>query len=172
MQTIQTTPSIWVGCLSAYNNGCLHGEWIDIPESVDELQESINKVLETSPEPNAEEWEIMDHEFLGTDPSHSLDDLVETAAFINEHGAIGLALLEEWDLERAQKLMDVMQGPYKSVGDYVYDLVQECYITDDLPDFIKFHIDYEGIERDWFHFGTMCSIDTPDGVYIYDSQAV
>ena len=32
-----TTPSIYVACLAAYNNGHLHGKWIDVDGDADEI---------------------------------------------------------------------------------------------------------------------------------------
>jgi antirestriction protein len=54
MNTTTTTPRIYVACLAAYNNGELHGEWIDADQSADAIRKEINKMLATSPEPNAE----------------------------------------------------------------------------------------------------------------------
>lgn len=60
-----TTPSIWVGCLASYNAGTLHGEWLDATDGYDSVMEQIGEILKTSPEPNAEEWHICDHEGFG-----------------------------------------------------------------------------------------------------------
>lgn len=87
-----TTPRIYVACLASYNNGRLYGEWLDVPDSVEELQDEIARILRGSPFPNvfvscdncassgvqgdspcpvcsgkgkvpsAEEWAIHDHE--------------------------------------------------------------------------------------------------------------
>lgn len=43
---------IYVACLASYNNGVLHGKWIDASSDVDEMQAEIDKVLLTSPFPN------------------------------------------------------------------------------------------------------------------------
>ena len=31
--------SIYVACLAAYNNGCLHGAWIDAAQEPEEIEE-------------------------------------------------------------------------------------------------------------------------------------
>lgn len=45
---------IYVACLASYNNGVLHGEWIDADEGVDHIHEEIAKILRTSKYPNVE----------------------------------------------------------------------------------------------------------------------
>lgn len=47
-----TEQRIYVACLASYNNGILHGEWIDATSDSDEMQEEVNRILRTSPEPN------------------------------------------------------------------------------------------------------------------------
>jgi hypothetical protein len=34
---------IWFGSLAAYNNGSLHGEWIDLPLPEDDLRKIYNR---------------------------------------------------------------------------------------------------------------------------------
>lgn len=43
---------IYVACLASYNNGVLHGEWLELTSDEDELWEGIKRVLRTSPYPN------------------------------------------------------------------------------------------------------------------------
>ena len=65
MKTETITPRIYVACLAAYNNGELHGAWIDADQDADAIREEIAVILTTSPEPNAEEWAIHDYEGFG-----------------------------------------------------------------------------------------------------------
>ena len=53
---------IYVACLASYNNGCLHGAWLDLTHvsHVEDIQEGIDWVLATSPTPGAEEYAIHD----------------------------------------------------------------------------------------------------------------
>jgi len=53
---------IYVACLAAYNNGKLHGAWIDLAGDIDEegIQEGIDWVLSLSPDGGAEEWAMHD----------------------------------------------------------------------------------------------------------------
>ena len=90
-----TDPKIYVASLSDYNNGTLHGAWIELDgKDASEVSEEITAMLETSPSAKAygtkaEEYAIHDHEGFGSvavgeyDP---IDKLVEKAEFIVEHG--------------------------------------------------------------------------------------
>ena len=56
------TPRIYVACLAAYNNGYLHGDWIDADQDVDEIRDEIATMLARSPIEHAEEYAIHDYE--------------------------------------------------------------------------------------------------------------
>ena len=82
------TPRIYVACLAAYNNGKLHGLWIDADDPED-MNDAIEKMLEKSPIPDAEEWSIHDYEgFCGmrVDECPDLEELAEHAKAIEKHG--------------------------------------------------------------------------------------
>lgn len=40
--TDNNTPKIYVACLSAYNNGYLHGLWIDATQEAEDIEDDIN----------------------------------------------------------------------------------------------------------------------------------
>jgi hypothetical protein len=52
------TPRIYLACLAAYNNGRLHGAWVDADQGADHIWNELRKMLRASPEPDAEEWAI------------------------------------------------------------------------------------------------------------------
>lgn len=43
---------IYAACLASYNNGCLHGAWIDAHQDVDSIRAEIDAMLRASPYPN------------------------------------------------------------------------------------------------------------------------
>lgn len=49
---------IYVACLAAYNNGILHGAWIDAQQSVEAINADIQKMLRASPIEGAEEYAV------------------------------------------------------------------------------------------------------------------
>ena len=62
---------IYVADLAAYNNGKLHGVWINVTDDFDDIREQINKMLASSPEGFSEECAI--HDYEGFD-GYSLDE--------------------------------------------------------------------------------------------------
>jgi antirestriction protein len=97
MNTTTTTPQVWAGCLAAYNDGDLHGEWMDATD-VDELRESIKNMLASSPVPNAEEWHFCDFEGFGEIPLgryESLETICAYGALIDEHGDAAQAFIQD-----------------------------------------------------------------------------
>ena len=49
MEDQQGEIRIYVACLAAYNNGILHGCWIDAEQEPDEIRSGINEMLKASP---------------------------------------------------------------------------------------------------------------------------
>lgn len=80
-----TTPRIYFADLAAYNNGRLHGVWIDFYEGIepDEVQFAIDALLKDS---EGEEWRIDDREDFADFESDDLETLCEVAALIHKHG--------------------------------------------------------------------------------------
>ena len=61
-----SNPRIFVICLAAYNNGLLHGVWINAAQELYKIQKEIKKMLLDSPMPNAEEYGIHVTEGFGS----------------------------------------------------------------------------------------------------------
>ncbi len=62
----KSSPAIFVASLADYNNGVLHGKWIDAAREPWEIQADINDILDSSRQPDAEEWAIHDYEQFGS----------------------------------------------------------------------------------------------------------
>jgi antirestriction protein len=82
----------YFACLASYNEGTLHGAWVDLAEISDaaELQECIDYILATSPTPGAEEWAMHDSSGLPAVLARSewpgLGDLAAYGAALQELG--------------------------------------------------------------------------------------
>jgi len=50
------SPRIYVACLASYNNGCLHGAWIDADQPVDDIWSEVQAMLAASPENTTCQW--------------------------------------------------------------------------------------------------------------------
>lgn len=141
---------IYVACLGAYNNGILHGRWIDATQGENHIWEGIKTMLAASPIPGAEEHAIHDHEgFEGVtlNENASVQHVAELAAFIEEHGAIAGKLVEHFgDLEEAKEaLEDRYYGVYSSVADFAQEITEEAT---QIPQNLRYYIDYERMARD------------------------
>lgn len=143
---------IYVACLAAYNNGRLHGAWVDAAQDVDAIQGEVAAMLAASPIAGAEEWAIHDHEgFEGAPISEyeGLERVADMAAFIAEHGALGGKLIEYFggDLDEARTAIEERYfGEYERLADYAQESTQNAH---DIPEALAPYIDYEAMGRDW-----------------------
>ena len=155
-----TSPRIYVACLSSYNNGILHGAWIECTNDPDEIQDGINQVLKSSPMDDAEEWEIHDYEyFCGFNPRHySQQELYDIALFIDEHEELGAELLNiHSDIETAKYAFEENYlGCYESLAKYAEELTTDCC---EIPAYLEYYIDYEAMARDMELNGEFYSIE-------------
>ena len=152
MQNTQTTPKIYVACLAAYNNGYLHGTWIEANQDKEDIYSEIKDMLSKSPIPNAEEWAIHDYEgFCGLRLSESEDisTVAEMAAMIEEHGEAWAKFAEYEGIEYAtlERFEEAYAGEWDSEEDFAENLAGE---TMEIPQHLEFYIDYEKLARDLF----------------------
>lgn len=149
-QTESTGPRIYVACLAAYNNGYLHGHWIDADQGEAAIWSEIAAMLKTSPIPGAEEWAIHDYEgFEGARISEytGIDHVVKLAAFIAEHGELGGKLLAHFgeDTTESGAALDEYAGEYKRLADFAAELTEQSV---QIPESLANYIDYEAMARD------------------------
>ena len=158
----ETQPRIYVACLSAYNNGHLHGCWIKAVDA-DDIRQAVRAMLAASPMPDAEEWAIHDHEgFEGARLSEyaSFETVCELAAFIGEHGELGAKLYEHFgdDLDQARAQFDDYAGEHKSLGEFAADLHEQTGTQ--IPEALQHHVDWDGLGRDMELNGDVFTIET------------
>lgn len=146
-------PQIYVACLAAYNNGYLHGAWIDAGQPSDTIHDEIQAMLKKSPIPQAEEWAIHDFDDFGNlnlDENEDLETVSALAEFIVQHGELGIATLDHMcnDLSEAERLLeDGYEGAYNSEEEFARQLYESCY---EIPDHLIHYIDYQAIADDLF----------------------
>lgn len=157
------TPRIYVACLAAYNSGKLHGAWIDATRNLEDIQAEVRAMLETSPQPDAEEYAIHDYEgFEGAriEEYTSLETVHELAVFIEEHGMLGAKLLEHHDGDQdaaRRQLEDGYCGQWESAAAYAQDMTEQ---TTEIPERLAAYIDYDGMARDMELNGDIFTIET------------
>jgi antirestriction protein len=100
--TTTDTPQVWIGCLAAYNEGCLHGKWVDATDA-DEMEAAKDEIIKTSPALLPEEWFIADYDNF---PGAIVRELGEYASFqtvanvanaLEDHGPAFAAWLSAQD---------------------------------------------------------------------------
>jgi len=178
-------PRIWVGSLSDYNNGVLHGAWIDAGREVDAIQTDIQSMLAASPwaartgEP-AEEWGIFDHENFGTcriDQHEDLDWVSGVAQGITEHGPAFAAWADVMeDRELLADFEEAYLGEYDSLEAYAEQLIDDLgynELLDRLPSNLRpyVHINVAGFAQDMWLSGDVQVYHRPDGgVWIFNAS--
>lgn len=169
-----TTPRIYVACLAAYNNGKLHGEWIDANQDADDLWKAINAILAKSPEPGAEEWAIHDYEGfegieLGENPDiafvSKLAEIIDDKngeVITRLHSHLGNAKTVDGLDETKEYFEEHYAGAFKSLEDWAYEFAMDTQGKDSLGSYASY-IDWERVGRDAEIGGDVFTIDTDDG---------
>ena len=153
-KTEDNTPQIYVACLSSYNAGQLHGSWIEPATDKAELLGQIDKVLKTSPMPDAEEWAIHDYnDFPNLGEYPGLDNIIKVQEAIDEHEAdIVKGFLSNWSLEDLDHIGDAYYGKYDSFTEfaqqYAEDTIEGLSANDST---LARYFDWEAFERDLGH---------------------
>jgi antirestriction protein len=156
----QTTPKIYVACLKAYNNGRLHGEWIDADQSEDELNEAVQTMLKASPEHSedepCEEFAIHDYEGFGSleiGEYTSLETIAEHAALLSEFGEDAWSAYCDHvgvNYATAKDFKDKYLGEAESEKEFIENYYYDNGSVDELPEWARNNIDWEGLAYDEF----------------------
>lgn len=153
------TPQIYVACLAAYNNGFLHGTWIDCDQDAEVIQEEVNQMLKQSPAWEigdiCEEWAIHDYQNFGDisiSESESFETIAAIAEAVAEHGEAFLAYYSVWGELDPEDFQERYQGEYESKTDFVYGQLEDCGTLKTWTDagMQECYIDFDAIARDWF----------------------
>lgn len=153
---------IYVADLAAYNNGILHGVWIDATLELDDIYQQVKQMLKQSPVESSEEIAVHDYEGFGSysvSEYSGLEELHNVACFIERHGELGAKILSHCcdDLDKATKMLEEnYNGEYESVADYARQLTED---TGDIPKHLEFYIDYEKMGRDMEISGDIFTIE-------------
>lgn len=159
---------IYVACLASYNNGTLHGTWIDATQGVDGIWKEVSQMLFNSPAEFAEEWAIHDHEGFGgihISEYEGFDSIADYAAFIEDHGDLGAKLVAYFgDLDDARDaISDNYAGQYDSVSDYAEQLTED---TTQIPESLRYYIDYDKMGRD-LEINDVLTIEDGHSVHVF-----
>jgi antirestriction protein len=175
-------PRIWVVSLADYNNGVLHGVWLNAARETEEIEADIQTMLASSPwaartgEP-AEEWGIFDYENFGNcriDEHEDLDWVSGVAEGIVDHG---LAFAAWADVVEEPGLLinfdEAYLGHHDSLQAYVeqlinnrgYDRLLDLVLPAGIRRYVK--IDITGIANDLLSCDLHVLPAADDGVWIF-----
>lgn len=172
-------PRVYVASLSDYNNGVLHGAWLDAGVEPDELHVGIAEMLAESPtakqygEP-AEEWAIHDYDGFGTLPVGEHDTVLwvtRMANAIRDHGLAAAAWASHvgGDLAEIERFEEVFLGQWESAEDYAENLFEEHGVHESVeravdPWFRPYvRVDVAGFARDLQLGGDISVVERPEG---------
>ena len=158
--------SIYVACLASYNNGILHGEWIDI-EDTQQVKNEINGMLKNSLIDNAEEWAIHDYHLLNIsiDEYESIEYICKIVDYVKEHGGLFIEVLNYYnDLEDT---LEAIENNYLGCYETLSDYVEECSDLSDIPDNIIRYIDFEKMARDEEMSGYINVFEYENDVHVF-----
>lgn len=170
------TPKIYVASLSDYNDGRLHGRWIEAHQEPEQLHQSVQDMLNDSPMQLAEEWAIHDYEGFGSvylSEYESLETISRLAKGVVEHGVsfAAWAAYNGLDDEQAQEQFnDAFLGRYDSLRDYANQFADELGLIERfVPNWARTYlqIDVDRISRDLE--ASLVVIDDPKGgIFVFD----
>jgi antirestriction protein len=137
---VRIAPLIYVASLSDYNNGELHGQWIDARLDVGEINSKIRAMLAKSQDPGAEEYAIHDYEgFYGFQIGEyeSIETVHAIAEGIQEHGEAYAVYVELVGTEDASLdgFEDCYRGTYPSLSAFVDEFVDDMGWPEEIEKF-------------------------------------
>jgi antirestriction protein len=168
------SPRIYVASLSDYNNGRLHGCWLDATKGVEHLQAGISEMLSVSLMPGAEEYAVHnydgfaglrlgEHESLGTIAAMAQAIKTYGPAFAAWAQSVGIGEASEHDF-RSQFL-----GSWASLDafgrEFARDLGLETYL-DAVPARLRryVHVNTKALVSDMLLNGEIDTLEEGVGV--------
>lgn len=173
-------PRIYVASLSDYNDGRIHGTWIEADAAPEDIDAAIKLMLHRSPSGGAEEFAI--HDFEGFGPwrpgeYESIATVAVVARGIAEHGnAFGhwAAMLDNIDPDDLATFEEAYLGHWPSTEDYAEELFEGTGVDleNQLPEPLSYyvHIDYEAMARDMEMSGDITTSEGDGGVHIFEGH--
>lgn len=177
---LRPEPKIYVASLSDYNDGRLHGTWIDAARDAGEIADDVQAMLKRSPMALAEEWAIHDSDgFAGFEVGEyeSFEVVSRIASGIAEHGPAfaALASLVGTETSELERFEDYFLGEFDSMSEFARNLADDLGWEDELDRACEsfrgyVDIDYEMLGRDLD--SELSTAANPDGgVYVFDLRS-
>jgi antirestriction protein len=167
--------------LADYNNGRLHGEWMDAARDPTDIRADIAAMLARSKDPGAEEFAIHDYEQFGGCRIHEYDgiELVSRIAKgIQEHGYAFAAWAEvhESEPDRFDDFAQAYLGHYNSLETYAFQIADDfgynaeiAKLPESMQAYVK--VDTAAMARDLeLSGGVYVAPDPNGGVWLFDGN--
>jgi antirestriction protein len=169
---------IYVACLAAYNNGILHGRWIDCDQGQEAIEGEIAKMLAESPIPGAEEWAIHDYEIFGglrIGEYESIERIAELSRLYEEHGELALAVVSHvggpQHLDEARRLVEEeYEGHFNSLADWAEDFLESTGSLEKVPEPLRLYIDFESYAHDCELNGDVFTVEADGAVHVFRNR--
>lgn len=158
---------VYVACLASYNEGTLYGEWLDLADysSKDEIMTAIGEMLAKSPTAGAEEWAVFDYDgvpaaFAGTEYP-DFDGLIRLQEIAADHDEDVIEAAGEISsgIEELESTLEGFAGCYDSEDDFGAEQWEEMGLIDQIPEALRYYIDYEAWTRDCRLNGALAIVD-------------
>ena len=164
-----STMRIYVGTYAKYNSGNLNGAWMDL-STWDDAEDFHSACLmlhsdESDPELMFQDWEGIPD---GLVTESHVDPLVFELAEMDDE-ALHIFTVYRSDVDQngtVEEAQEAFRGTYDTPADYAQELVEETGGLENVPDWLKSHIDWEGVARDMGHDGTTFA-RVPSGVMVF-----
>lgn len=175
-------PRVWIGSLADYNNGILHGDWVDAAVEEEVLVATARDIVARSETPGAEEWAIFDYDDFGPfkpGEYETLDIVARVARGIAEHGdAYGAwAEIHDADPVALEQFDDCYCGEYDEPADWAREIAEDLGIEAKLRELLGdlqaqyFRFDAEGYARDaWLNGEVYIAHKDGGGCWIFSTS--
>jgi len=173
-------PQVYIASLSDYNDGRLHGAWVNAAQEPDDHEE-VTRMLTGSTMPGAEEFAIHDYEGFGPlrlSEYESLETVALIARGIAEHGpafAHWAALVGTNEPDVLAEFEDHYEGHAESVEAYAEQLLDDMGfgnnfdLAGELPASLQPYVrfDVEGFARGLDLSGDIMTSEGDGGIYVF-----
>lgn len=178
VQKLAEPPQIWVGSWLDYNNGILHGRWIDAARDETDVWTDIEAMLAASPTAKkygetAEDWGIFDTDNFGKlriGESETVERVTKLARGIAEHGPAFAAWAELADDHgQLEDFSDSYIGEYDSLEAYVEEMADDAgynrLLDETIPASIRGYVrlDTAALAHDMWIDGAIFKAHRPEG---------
>jgi len=178
MTTQIITPKIYVSVLADYNNGRMHGKWIDCDQSIDEVWQEIHQLYITSSAANVtatvcqdcEHIKLYEHDTCSECGSGSVKHVpsAEEYAIHDYEGFAPFDVSEHSSIEEVVRMAEIVTGLANDDDKHAVSFLAGLYddletIQDKIEDVEIFH----GSRADYAQEITESCYDVPDYLIYY-----